>query len=452
MTEGRDVPGDDEGPSEPPTIGWATGVQWEPTAPDAQAVLPPAGVRLGITSVLGRTLDTFIRHWMLFVVLAIPSVVVATGSSVVLRNPTTSSVGASLLVTLVGVAIDIVFSLSMIVATDDLRAGRELSLGSVIGRATSRAVAAILSTIAQILALVGVLIVPAVLLGVVIAVGRGGGGAASGGAAIAILLLIVAVIVIAVVAIRWMLSQPAIVLDGFGPIKSLNRSWSVTRGNAWRLLGLYLLLGLLFLPLSIGLSALSLVSFSPLVLVLLAVSSLIGGPLTAIALSTVYGDLTGRPAVEPAPASTGNARNILVGAILAVGVVALVVGIPNIGPGLSQLGLSQVPIEDRGKILVGTTRDPLDPCRPAGVQSTFSTTDTLYVGGYFTKVIPPGASATVYFYINGTLSDTTPLSSATQSVGCYYETNPVTGVPAATYRLVVEYGGETIGEGTFTVR
>ena len=38
-----------------------------------------------------------------------------------------------------------------------------------------------------------------------------------------------------------------IVLDGFGPIKSLNRSWSVTRGNAWRLLGLYLLLGLLFL-------------------------------------------------------------------------------------------------------------------------------------------------------------------------------------------------------------
>ena len=264
MTEGRDVPGDDEGPSEPPTIGWATGVQWEPTAPDAQAVLPPAGVRLGITSVLGRTLDTFIRHWMLFVVLAIPSVVVATGSSVVLRNPTTSSVGASLLVTLVGVAIDIVFSLSMIVATDDLRAGRELSLGSVIGRATSRAVAAILSTIAQILALVGVLIVPAVLLGVVIAVGRGGGGAASGGAAIAILLLIVAVIVIAVVAIRWMLSQPAIVLDGFGPIKSLNRSWSVTRGNAWRLFGLYLLLGLLFLPLSIGLSILSLVSLSPL--------------------------------------------------------------------------------------------------------------------------------------------------------------------------------------------
>ena len=451
MTEGRDVPGDDEAPSEPPTIGWATGVQWEPVAP-APAVLPPAGVTLGVGSVLGRTLDMFIRRWPLFVVLAIPSVVVATGSSVVLRNPTTSSVGVSLLVTLVGLAIDIVFSLSMIVATDDLRAGREPSFGSVIGRATSRAGAALLSIIAQIFALVGVLIVPAVLLGVVIAIGRGGGGAASGGAAIAILLLIGAVIVIAVVGIRWILSQAAIVLDGFGPIKSLNRSWSVTRGNAWRLFGLYLLLGLLFLPLSIGLSILSLVSLSPLVLVLLAVSSLIGGPLTAIALSTAYGDLTGRSAVEPAPASTGRGRGILVAAILAVGVVALAIGIPNIGPGLSQLGLSQVPIEIRGKIFVGTSRNPLDPCKPTGVQSEFSTADTLYVGGYFTKTVPAGDSATVYFYINGTLSDTTPLTSATQAVGCYYETDAVTGVPPGTYRLVVEYGGETIGEGTFTIR
>ena len=452
MTEGRDVPGDDDAPSEPPTIGWATGVQWEPVAPEAPAVLPPAGVTLGVGSVLGRTLDMFIRRWPPFVVLAIPSVVVATGSSVVLRNPTTSSVGVSLLVTLVGLAIDIVFSLSMIVATDDLRAGREPSFGSVIGRATSRAGAALLSIIAQIFALVGVLIVPAVLLGMVIAVGRGGGNAASGSAAIAILLLIGAVLVIAVVGIRWILSQAAIVLDGFGPIKSLNRSWSVTRGNAWRLFGLYLLLGLLFLPLSIGLSILSLVSLSPLVLVLLAVSSLIGGPLTAIALSTAYGDLTGRPAVEPAPASTGRGRGILVAAILAVGVVALAIGIPNIGPGLSQLGLSQVPIEIRGKIFVGTSRNPLDPCKPTGVQSEFSTADTLYVGGYFTKTVPAGDSATVYFYINGTLSDTTPLTSATQAVGCYYETDAVTGVPPGTYRLVVEYGGETIGEGTFTIR
>jgi len=188
------------------------------------------------------------------------------------------------------------------------------------------------------------------------------------------------------------------------------------------------------------------------VFVLLAVSSLVGGPLGAIAMSTAYGDLTARPAVESAPASTGRGRGILVAAILAVGVVALVVGIPNIGPGLSQLGLSQVPVEDRGKIFVGTTRNALDPCRPAGIQSTFSSSDTLYVGGYFTKVIPAGASGTVYFYIDGTLSNTSPLTSATQAVGCYYEADPVTGVPPATYRLVVEYGGETIGEGTFTIR
>ena len=157
-------------------------------------------------------------------------------------------------------------------------------------------------------------------------------------------------------------------------------------------------------------------------------------------------------AVEPAPATTGNGRGILIGAILAVGVVALVVGIPQIGPGLGRLGLSQVPAEDRGKIYVGTTRNPLDPCRPSGVNSSFATTDTLYVGGYFTKVVPPGESASVASYVDGNLAGTQPLTSATQSVGCYYEPDPVTGLPPATYRLVVTFGGETIAEGTFTVR
>src|SRR4051794_39289652 len=48
--------------SEPPTIGWVTGVGWEPATPEP-AVLPPAGVKLQVGSVLGRTLDTFVRRW-----------------------------------------------------------------------------------------------------------------------------------------------------------------------------------------------------------------------------------------------------------------------------------------------------------------------------------------------------------------------------------------------------
>ena len=480
MTEGRDVPGDDdapptggddpaegateaaaadltgaaelpadhaadsEAPSEPPTIGWATGVQWEPVA-DEPRVLPPAGVTIDVGSVLRRTFDTFIRNWSLFVVLAIPSAVVGGVAAIILRA--TTSVGFTFFVSLGSTAVDLIFTLAMIVATDDLRAGRPFTRGSVIGRGADRTVAAFLSTLAEGFAYFGIIFLPGLLAIGIIGFSRG-----SAGGVVGVLLLIGAVVAIASVAIRWSLSEAAIVLDGFGPLQGLNRSRAVTKGNAWRLFGLFLVLGLLFLPLTVGIGALALAELSPVVFVLLAVSSLITGPLTAIATSTAYGDLTARPAVEPAPATTGNGRGILIGAILAVGVVALVVGIPQIGPGLGRLGLSQVPAEDRGKIYVGTTRNPLDPCRPSGVNSSFATTDTLYVGGYFTKVVPPGESASVASYVDGNLAGTQPLTSVTQSVGCYYEPDPVTGLPPATYRLVVTFGGETIAEGTFTVR
>jgi uncharacterized membrane protein len=485
MTEGRDVPGDDEAPStggddpaepaeaaaadltdaapppietpaepapaeappEPPTIGWATGVQWEPN--DYQSpVLPPAGVKLDVGSVLRRTFDTFIRHWSLFVVLAIPSAMVSAVSAFILRA--TTSVGFTFFVSLGSLAVGIIFTLAMIVATDDLRAGRPFTRGSVIGRGADRTVAAFLSTLAEGLAYFGIFFLPAVIAFVAIGSIARGAGAGAGGV-VGVLLLIGAVVAIAAVAIRWSLADAAIVLDGFGPLQGLNRSRAVTKGNAWRLFGLNLVLGLLFLPLTVGLGALSLSELSPVVFVLLAFSSLITAPLTAIAISTAYGDLTARPAVEPIPATTGNGRGILIGAILAVGVVALVVGIPQIAPGLGRLGLSQVPAGDRGKIFVGTTRDPLDPCKPSGVSSSFATTDTLYVGGYFTKVVPPGESASVASYVDGNLAGTTSLSGATP-IGCYYETDPVTGLPPATYRLVVTFGGETIAEGTFKIR
>ena len=442
------APAADEAPAEPPTIGWATGVQWEPVAPPSQAVLEPAGIKLDVGSVLGRTFDTFIRRWMLFLILAAPGAIFSAVVAAVASNPATTSAGISLLGSLVGIAINVIFSLAMIVATDDVRAGREPSFDSATGRAMGRFGAAILSALAEGLAFVGLFVVPLVIASVILVGSRGGAGAVVGG-----LILVATVVGLIAIAVRWLLAQPAIVLDGFGPIKGLNRSRAVTKGNTWRLFGVFVVLGLVFLPLSIGLTALSLGEGpSPIEIALLAVTTLISGPLSAIATATAYGDLTGRPAVEPPAASTRQVRNILIAIILAVGVVALVVGIPQIGPGLSRLGLSQVPAELRGQILAGTSRNPLDPCRPVGVRSTFATTDPIYVGGYFTKVVPAGETATVSSYVNGALSNTSSLSSPTQAVECYYEPDSVTGIPPGTYRLVVTYAGETIGEGTFTIQ
>jgi hypothetical protein len=181
-------------------------------------------------------------------------------------------------------------------------------------------------------------------------------------------------------------------------------------------------------------------------------TNLLNGPLTAIATSITYGDLTGRPTVEAGPDARRNASSILVAAILVVGAFALVLGGPNIGPFLSRLSPGFVPAEDRGKIFVGTTRNPLDPCKPSNVGSTFSTADTLYVGGYFTKPIPAGVSATVDVYANGTKVNSAPLTDPSSPIACYAESDPLVGAAPGTYRLVVSLGGETIGEGTFTIR
>ena len=492
MTEGRDTPGDDEAPSpagedpgrpgedpdepdapdapdapgepadaapltepaEPwadippsaPPVDWVPSAnKWvmpEPAAADPRA-LPPVFAPLRVVSIFGRTLDTFLRHWMFFVVLAIPSAAVGVLSIGVLRDRT--DVGLSLLVGLLGTVVGVISTLSMMIATDDLRGGREATFDAVIPLALSRTIPALLSGLAEGAAVVGLILVPVIAALVMVASG-------GGGAVIGVVLLIATIVGVAIVSIRWLLSQPAIALDGFGPVQALNRSWVVTRRNAWRLFGLVFLLGLIFLPLTVGITTLSLDSVSPLLILAIVVSSLIASPLYAIALATAYGDLTGRPAVEPVAGSTDIGRGILVAAVLMFGAVALVVGVPRIGPGLSNLALAGVPVEDRGKILVGTEFNVLDPCKPSGVKATFTTSDTLYIGGYFTKAIPPGGSASVDFYIGGTPAGSTPVGSATQMVGCYYELEPQTGVAPGSYRLVVTYDGETIAEGAFTVR
>jgi hypothetical protein len=45
-----------------------------------------------------------------------------------------------------------------------------------------------------------------------------------------------------------------------------------------------------------------------------------------------------------------------------------------------------------------------------------------------------------------------PLSDPSRPVACYAERDPLVGAAPGTYRIVVTYNGETIAEGTFTIR
>jgi membrane-anchored glycerophosphoryl diester phosphodiesterase (GDPDase) len=45
--------------------------------------------------------------------------------------------------------------------------------------------------------------------------------------------------------VRWSVAIPALLAEGVGPIRALDRSWTLTRGNWWRMFGILLLMYLL---------------------------------------------------------------------------------------------------------------------------------------------------------------------------------------------------------------
>ena len=53
--------------------------------------------------------------------------------------------------------------------------------------------------------------------------------------------------------VRWGVAIPALLAEGIGPIRALDRSWTLTRGSWWRVFGILLLIGLLQGAVSFGL-------------------------------------------------------------------------------------------------------------------------------------------------------------------------------------------------------
>ena len=69
-------------------------------------------------------------------------------------------------------------------------------------------------------------------------------GAGIGGALSIIFLMIVALIVVACFfTVKFAFTSSAVVLEGLGPVDALKRSWSLSKGSFWRILGRILLIG-----------------------------------------------------------------------------------------------------------------------------------------------------------------------------------------------------------------
>ena len=327
MTEGRE-PGQDEGPPRSPILS-ATPSSLEPPPSDQPRTVRP----LRIGGVLGRTFDTFVAHPLEFAALALPSAALAL--ALYAFRPSGASAGTSGLLSLVSLIVGILFSLATIIAADDVQVGRPIDLASEIRRAAGRTVPGVLSGFAFLCAFVllfTVVIVIAIVLALI------------GSTAIVTAGLILAFLGIAYLTLRWILSLPAIALDDVGPIEAIRLSWRITRGNVLRLVGLFVLLGLLLLPLTVGLTFISLAGESDTVAALVSLAAtLVTGPIGAIALAVSYSDLSGRATVPTALKPNPTGRWILAVLIVGIGISGIVIGGPRIGPAIERLREQMTP-------------------------------------------------------------------------------------------------------------
>jgi hypothetical protein len=415
---------------------------------------PPGGPgRLRIGSVLGRSIDVYLSKPIQLIALAlIPSVLSSalflfTGAgtpAVIGTVPDGGTILAWVVIGLIFGLVEIGFSLALIVVADDIRRTGSSDVGAAVRRGVSRLVPTILSALAILGAYIAFVLGLAILFAIPVLLKL---------PILAFILVVAAVAFVFYVLIRWSLGFAAIVLDGAGPIGSLRRSWAITRGNVLRLLGLGIVAGAIVLPLGVALGFLSLVTSNQLVTSLVGlVTTAVFTPLGAIILALVYGDLTGRPEV-PAPRRTGTgAKWAIAGGIVLLGIVGIAVSLPGLGDAYTRIATTAIPAAHRGVILFGTGANPRNGCEPTGTRATFTTSDTIYIGGYFSKAVPTGKTATVTILKDGVEAGSAPISHPSEPVICYYEQNPVTGILPGTYRITVTYAGETIAQGEFTVQ
>ncbi|HXT93856.1 MAG TPA: glycerophosphoryl diester phosphodiesterase membrane domain-containing protein [Trebonia sp.] len=137
----------------------------------------------------------------------------------------------------------------------------------------------------------------AVIVGVSVGVGLAAGPVA--GAIVGIVLSLTASVFAAIVAVRWQMAIPVVMLERLGPLKSLGRSWRLVRRSSWRVFGILLLTYLIVLiavevinlPFALGSGGLSLLTTRAHVnvagLVVQAIGQIVAGTVAAPMISGV---------------------------------------------------------------------------------------------------------------------------------------------------------------------
>jgi len=125
--------------------------------------------------------------------------------------------------------------------------GRKMALSSVLGEAVLARVGPLLATLLLAGLIISVGLVAAICLSVGIAVLLADvAHLVAIGVLAGVLVALTAIVFAVIIAIRWSLATPVVMLERLGPMASLARSWRLVRGSAWRVLGITLLTNLIF--------------------------------------------------------------------------------------------------------------------------------------------------------------------------------------------------------------
>lgn len=406
----------------------------------------PPGPRLSVGSVVRRTFEIFGREWSLFLALSLPA---AAAGGLSLLVPA-DDVALSLLVLVPTLVISVFANAVLTVATAEIAADRPVVVADVVARG-QRAFPRLL-VLLVISALAGIAVGFAVVVTLLTATTAWSVGL------FAIVLLVLAALVI-FVAVRIYPVFALATLERTGPVESLRRTWSLTRGRALALFGIALVMGLATGPAYWGASLLSLEPGVPAVLAN-ALALLVTAPVLTISGVLAYLDLRagsapseGRAGAgagsEPPVRSRRGPRAIGLAIVLGVGVLLSVTGVGVVGDRLDAL---LVPGSNPGVIVTGRTAGGDNPCLPGDPTAAFLAGEEVWFGGYLAEPVLSGVEAEVEVRRDGAA-----VSTGTQSSGSFLPLVclPIGALdddlPAGSYEIVVRLEGRIIGSGTFAI-
>lgn len=409
---------------ERPVSGWIV--------PDA-----PPGPRLSVGSVVRRTFEVFGREWSLFLALSLPA---AAAGGLSLLVPA-DDVALSLLVLVPTLVVSVLATAVLTVATADIAADRPVGVADVVARGVR--------AFPRLLVLLALAVVAGIAVGLALVVTLLAAATVPGVGLVVSIALLVLVVLGLVVAVRIYPVFALTTLERTGPVESLRRTWSLTRGRALALFGIALVMGLATGPAYWGASLLSLDGGAPAVLAN-ALALLVTAPVLTISGVLAYLDLrASRPeAPGPVPVRRGP-RAIGLAIVLGVGVLLSVTGVGVVGDRLDSLVL---PGSNPGVIVTGRTAGGDDPCLPGDPTAAFLAGEEVWFGGYLAEPVPSGVEAEVELRRDGAV-----VSTGTQSSGSFLPLVclPIGALdddlPAGAYEIVVRLEGRIIGSGSFAI-